>query len=128
MTVLAAEHDDGPPAAVAETVVDALRFGFDGVLELGVLLNVAAGGRADLHEGELALVARVALEEGLDGLEALDDALGVVEAVDADAEEGGFDAELIEDGAAFFGVWVRSGAIFGGEQIDADGEGEDGRQ
>src|SRR5690349_3534982 len=100
MTVLATEHDDGTPAAIAEAVVDALRFGFDGVLEVGVLLDVAAGGSADLHEGELALVAGVALEEGLDGEEALEDALGVVEAIDADAEEGGLDAELVEDRAA----------------------------
>src|SRR5690242_20859436 len=120
MTVLSAEHDDGTPAAVAETVVDALGFVFDGTLEVRILLDVGTGGRADLHEGELALVARVALEEGLDGVEALDDSLGVVEAIDAYAEECGFNAELVEQGRTVLGVVMRR-AVLGGEEIDADG-------
>ena len=46
----------------------------------------AARRRGDLDEREPADPVRLALEQALDGVEALEDALRVVEAVDADAE------------------------------------------
>ena len=57
------------------------------LVELPVVGDDRPAGRGELHEGEAAAQRRGALEQPLDGEEPLLDALRVVEAVDAHAEE-----------------------------------------
>ena len=62
--------------------------------ELLVPRYIRAAGRADLHKSEAALVGGKAFEEALDAAEALENTLGVIDAVDADAEQRRFDTQL----------------------------------
>ena len=69
------------------------------------------------------LVGGTFFKEGLDAAEAFRDALGVVDAVHADAHEGGLDAQVVEQRGAF---QVRQvlGQRFGVRAIDRDADGE----
>src|SRR6202046_3809327 len=101
--VLAVQKDNRPPAAALETLVDTVGLVLYLFLKIGVALNVAACGRADLDKGELFLIARMSLQKDLHGLETFKDAFGVVHPVDAYPEEGCFDAQLRQEGTAFLG-------------------------
>ena len=48
-----------------------------------ITLDVRAAGSTNLHQGELSLVLRILLEETLDAKEALKNALGVIDPIDA---------------------------------------------
>src|ERR1700734_3500212 len=86
--VLAVQKDNRPPAAALETLVNSVGLVLYLFLEIGVSLNVAACGRADLDKGELFLIAGMTLQKGFHRLEAFQDAFGVVHPVDAYPEEG----------------------------------------
>ena len=64
-----------------------------------IAADVRAAGRADLHEGELVPGTPGTFPETLDSAEALRNALGVVDAVHADAHEGGAHAESASSAA-----------------------------
>ena len=85
LVVLDAQHDRRP-AAAREALVDPVGERAHLRLELLVLLDAGARRRADLHEREAADPLRLELEQALDRAEALEDALGVVDPVDADAD------------------------------------------
>ena len=70
-----------------KSLVDALGQGTHRVLVVAVFVDARAAGRRDLDEGELPDALRIEFEQSLDGKKALDDALGVVEPVDADADQ-----------------------------------------
>src|ERR1700730_4108288 len=93
-SMLAVQKDNRPPAAALETLIDTIGLGLNLFLKIGIALNVDACGCADLDKGELFLIARVTLQKGFHGLEAFQDAFGVVHPVDAYPEEGCFDAQL----------------------------------
>ena len=71
-----------------EAGVDPLGDAGDSLLERLVLLEQAARRCRDLHEDEAADPFRALLEQPLEGVQALEDALGVVEPVDAEGEAG----------------------------------------
>ena len=83
---------------LAEALVDALGDALRCAPGTAVFVERAARRRGDLHEDEAADPLRALLEQPLDRMQALEDALGVVEAVDADREAGvGGQAEPLED-------------------------------
>ena len=100
VAVVALAEDDGLPLRGLEAPVDALGFGVNLGQEIVVALDVGAAGRADLHEGEAALVARILFQKTLDRPEAFEDSLGVIDAVNAHAEQQSFDAQLLDQGGA----------------------------
>src|SRR5260370_27096493 len=61
-----------------------------------------AAGTEDLHETEPLLVSGVELEKTLESAEALEDSLGVVNAIDTHSEERGLDTHLGAKRGAFF--------------------------
>ena len=75
---------DRVDAAGAEALVDALRQRAHPRFEVLVFVQRGAAGRGDLHEGEPPDHARMQFQHALDRLQAFEDALGVVEPVDAD--------------------------------------------
>ncbi len=91
-----------------------------------VALDVSAAGGTDLDEGEDPLIGRILLQEALNRKKPFHNPLGVVEAVDANAHRGGFDAEGLQQRCSFFvsglvrGLGVRIG------EGDTDGERADG--
>src|SRR5436309_1957288 len=89
--VLLAKHD-GFPARRLEARVDALRFYTDLIEKILIALNVRAARGTDLHESQPLLVSGIDLEKTLQGAEALEDSLGVVNAIDTHAEERRFGA------------------------------------
>ena len=88
------EKEDRLPVAGLEAGVDALGFGGQFVEQALIARDIGAAGRANLDKGEAALVGRVEFEKELEGTKALKNALGVVDAIDADSEKRGADAEL----------------------------------
>ncbi len=122
MGVVPQERNDRPPAADAKAAVDAVGFGADFVEKLFVTRNVCAAGSADLHQGEAALINGIHFQEAFDAAEALDDALGVVEAIDTDSEKRCFDAEFGTESAALFARAAnRLASVIGCEGRDTDG-------
>src|SRR5689334_12929204 len=122
MAMMARQHGDGPPSIAGKAAIDARGFAFHLGHEVVIARNAAAAGCANLHESEQANVTGIFFEEALDAAEALDDPLGVVDAVDADAEEARLDAEVFQkSGARAIGriltLWKRRLA-----HIDADRE------
>src|SRR5258708_19641967 len=105
--MMAFEKDDGLPATGLKARVDALSFGGDVVEQRLVALNLGATGSADLNEGEAALVRGVKLEEELDAAEALENAFGVIDTIDANSQECGADAELVTQRGTFFSHGAR---------------------
>jgi hypothetical protein len=86
----AVEVADGRPAGRRETPVDAADQLVDLPLELLVLRNLRPAGNRELQQDDLLAVLGVDLEQALEGAHALRDALGVVEAVDAQHHALGF--------------------------------------
>jgi hypothetical protein len=82
----AAEHD-GAVGAAAEPRVHALDDGLDRQAKLLVAVDLHAARRGELHEREASTQLGLALEQALDGLQPLLDALRVVEPIDADAQQ-----------------------------------------
>src|SRR3984893_5021925 len=120
--MMALEKDDGLPAAGLEAGVDAFGFGGELAEQILVAVNVGAAGRADLDKGKAALVRRIKLEEEFDGAEALENAFGVVNAIDANSNERGADAELIaQRGALLVHTAMRLQRIAVFLKTDADG-------
>src|SRR5258708_21553169 len=105
--MMAFEKDDGLPATGLKARVDALSFGGDVVEQRLVALNLGATGSADLNEGEAALVRGVKLEEELYAAEALENAFHVIDAIDANSQECGADAELVAQRGTFFSHGAR---------------------
>src|SRR5260370_10019590 len=101
MTVLAVLKNHWFPLAAFETGVDPVGFSLNLGLEISISLDAATSGRTYLDEGELLLVSRVSLKKQLDRLEALDDPLGVVQAIDTQAKEGCFAPQLTDQRTAF---------------------------
>ncbi len=85
--VVGAEQDDGPVIRFSEPLIDAFGQALHGVVQFAVALDLGAARRRQLGEAEAAAELRVALQQQLDGQQSLLDALGVVQAIDADAEQ-----------------------------------------
>src|SRR5580765_2324214 len=75
------------PPGGAEPPVDAIGLDLHVHQQILVALDPRAAWRADLHEGEAAAIVGILLEEPLDAEEALEDALRVVDPIDARADE-----------------------------------------
>jgi len=101
MAVLALEENDGLPVAVLEAPIDTIGLGFDLREQIVIALDVSAAWRPDLHKSEFSLIAGIFLEEALDGEKALENSLGVVDAVDADAHERRLYANAAQESRAF---------------------------
>ena len=100
VAVLAVQEHDGLPVAGLEAAVDAFGFLEHFLHQILIAPDVRAAGRADLHERELAPVGGILFEKALDGAEALRNALGVIDAIDADAQKRSAHAELVEQADA----------------------------
>ena len=89
--------------------------------EIVVALDVGAGWRADLNEGELATKFGMSFKETLDGPETLEDAFGVVDTIYAKPDYGGANSEVVEK---FFAIGGTVAGVFGGGfgKGDADGK------
>src|SRR6267142_4056595 len=90
------------PAAGLEARVDA--FGLDGdlVQQILIALDVGATGRSDLDKCKAALVGRVKLEKKLNGAEALENAFGVIHAINANSEKFSTNLQLITNRGSLF--------------------------
>src|SRR6202140_3842855 len=99
--MMALEEDDRFPAASLEPRVDALGFGTDFIEQTLIAVNVGAAGGADLDKGEATLIGRVKLEKVFDAAQPLKNALGVVDAVHANAQKRGADATLVASSGTF---------------------------
>ena len=86
MIVLPVQVNDGLPLIGLEFPVDALGLGLHLRLKVVVALDVRAAGRANLHKRKHTLVARILFEEAFDGEETLENALGVVDAIDTNTQ------------------------------------------
>src|ERR1051326_6765346 len=86
MGMMAMPKPDRPPFAGLQTSIDARSLGFDALQEIVVLRDIRAARSADLNETEFLPVLRILVEESLDSAEALEDSLGVVDAIDTDAD------------------------------------------
>ena len=121
--VRAVEVPDGDPARLAEVAVDAT----DGVLHeralLRVVRQVGAGGHRDLDERDLAAPRREERQEAPERAQALRDALGVVEPIDAEHQPAGRDR--LEQGGDLLRVLCSSGGFLEALRADPDGEGAD---
>jgi len=80
------QHDRLIPFA-AESLIDALSQRVDLIVEMLVLVDDRPARRRDLNEGKLADPLGLQLEQSFDGEKSLDDALGVVQAVDTDPDQ-----------------------------------------
>src|SRR5260370_41815612 len=76
VAVVALAQDDGLPVVGLEAPVDAVGDGLNLSQKIMVALDVGAAGRADLHESELLLIARIFFEKALDGPEAFEGSTG----------------------------------------------------
>src|ERR1700692_946020 len=94
MRMMPLQKHDWFPAAGLKPRVDTLSFSADFLQKPPVAVDVSATGSTDLHEGESPLISGVQLQKALDTTEALKDPLGVVDAVDSDAEQGSFYPQL----------------------------------
>src|SRR6202140_4480860 len=96
------EKEDGLPVAGLEAGIDAFGLGGQFVEQTLIAHDIGAAGSANLDKGEATLVGRIEFEKEFDGAEALENALCVVDAVDADPEKRGADAEFVAEGGALF--------------------------
>src|SRR6266850_5924897 len=100
MRMVALEEDNRFPAAGLETRVDAVGLSGNLVQQILIALDIGTAGRSDLDKGKVALVGRVKLEKKLDGPDALENALGVVDAINANPKKLGSNVQLIKIGRA----------------------------
>src|SRR5215813_1618131 len=91
--MLAQEHDR-LPAASLEFCVDTFGFRTHFIQKLLVARNIRATGCADLHESEAPLVCRITFEKQLNAAESFKNTFGIVDAVDADAEQRRLDPQF----------------------------------
>src|SRR5579871_6197314 len=92
--VMLLEQNDGFPAIVLETGVDSLCFSDHFVEELLIARNIRTAGSRDFDERKAAMIRRMKFEKALDTAETLQNAFGVIDAVDAHTEERSFHAEF----------------------------------
>src|SRR6266568_3276676 len=100
MAMLAVQQDDGFPLVGLETPVDTLRFRLHFCLQIVIALDVCTAWRSDLHEREDALITRILLEETFDREKALENTLGVIEAINADTHQSRFYSQRFQKSAA----------------------------
>jgi hypothetical protein len=105
---------DGHEFDRTEPTVDSADQLVDHRAEVLVLFDVLTRWNGELHEDDLAYPLRVLLEEYLEGMEFLRNALDVVESVDADNNLYPFEAffQLLDAGHdlfAFQTLWVVNG-------------------
>src|SRR6202795_4493880 len=82
-----ADQDDGPPAVLSELRVDALHFAVGLLLQRVIGGQCAARGGGYLQEAESAAMPRILVEQGFQGVEALDDPLGEVPPLDSQTDD-----------------------------------------
>src|SRR5580700_5305916 len=109
MAVVPLQKTDRSPPGRLKAVVDALRLHLDLHHESGIAIDLRAARSAHLNEGKLPAIAGELFQEALDPAEALQDSLGVVDAVNPDAEEHRFNVQFLEQTRAFnVRVWSLS--------------------
>src|ERR1039457_1321539 len=87
-------QDNWFPAGGLETRIDPFSFNGDFVQKILVTLDLRTARSADLHERKTALICRVQLQKPLYTAEAFDYAFGVIDAVDSNAKQTSFYAQL----------------------------------
>ncbi len=121
--LVALEQDHRAPVGRGQAGVQGLAAPLDVGHHILVVLQVRPRGHADLDVAEAAPPAGVEVEEALQGLQALGDALGVVEAVHAQAQLEALQAVLPPQALAGLGHLVALGLAVDGLKIDGDGIG-----
>src|SRR5271167_792322 len=99
--MVALQKHDRLPMPSLKARVDALRFGADFLQKLLVAWNIRAAWSADLHKGKGLLVGGIQFQEALNPVKTLQDALGVIDAVDANSQKRCFDAKFGAERGAF---------------------------
>lgn len=113
---------DGDAAGLAELAVDATDMAFDFVADGGVVGDGVTAWGGDLDEDAVVGVGLALFEEFLEGFEAAEDSLGVVEAVDGEEDLAVF-AEAFAEVAGSSCGFGRLGAEVEPVVVDGDGEG-----
>src|SRR5207253_5072257 len=85
--VLLLEVKDRPPRIRAPAPVDLVHQRVDIVVEILVLTDMGTAGHADLDKLQSLPKLRILLEQPVQSPQPLQDALGVIDAVDADGQE-----------------------------------------
>src|ERR1700686_2415325 len=78
---------DGTPFAFRKLAVDALHFAVGVLLQRLVCRQLTARGRGHLQQADSPPVPRILVKQRLERLEAFDDSLGEVPALDAQADD-----------------------------------------
>ena len=86
MVVVSFQKHDRLPVSGLESPIDAFRLALDLRNQFLIAIDMGTARRADLHEREAALIGGVLIQESLDAAEPLWNSLGIVQAIDADAE------------------------------------------
>src|SRR5262249_47734629 len=100
--MMALQQHDGFPAAGLETRVDALRFCGDFVEQALVTIDVSAAGCANLNQRKTALKGGIELEETLDTVKALENALGVIHTIDTYAQKSVLNTQFVAKRGSLF--------------------------
>ncbi len=80
------DEDDGPPIAFRKSGIDPLHFAVGVLLQRLICRQLSARGRGDLQQDDPPPMPRVLVQQRLQRLETLDDPLGEIPALDAQAD------------------------------------------
>src|SRR5258708_11552404 len=101
MAVLALKKHNRLPLPSLEAPVDAFRLGLHLGEQIVIALDVRPTRSSNLHEREFSLIAGILFEEPLNSQKALQNAFGVIDAVDADAHECRLHAQTSQQAGTF---------------------------
>src|ERR1700736_4945700 len=96
------QQDDGHPPTSLKASVDAGGFGGDFFEQPLVSLDGCTAGRGNLDERKPALVRGIQFEKAFNAPETLENAFGVVHAIDADAKQAGVNVQVVANGGHLF--------------------------
>src|SRR5664279_523605 len=99
--MLSVQKNYGLPCVRLESPVDAVGFRFHIRHEIVIALEVTSTGSANLHECELALVARVLLQKTLNGQKTLQNTFCVIDPVYAHTHKGSLNSQGFEQRRTF---------------------------
>src|SRR5215467_8629371 len=97
---MTAKKHDRPPGFLLKPPVNAFRFDFHFRQEIVISLYVRAAGSADLNEGEFSPIRGILLQHSLHRQETLNNSLGVVHTVYANANKSSVYPYLLEQAHA----------------------------
>src|SRR6202011_3196527 len=120
--VLLFEVDDGPPRLGAPAPIDFFDQAVNFVVEALVGAHVSTAGHSDLDKYQPLPEVRILLQEQIEGAQPFRDALGVVDAIDADADPFVAEGQLLSP-AVQLALHLRAvGGSFVSLEVNTDGK------